>query len=393
MKKKILTLLVCILIVVFNSIVEGSDQAKFVKTFVPEDISGKVSPFAIEYTFVSSPEDGHWVNNPDSWTVLVEGKNIKVVRAGFNEMTKVAKLWGKWDVWEPTEVRFSGGPFLHVEAKESQEGAAKWRFGEEGVPLKTRVERLTEKKSNWAFDYDLTTSILEFCLPTSRSFWFRSIGLRASSKGTFATADSIRNGTKSSIGVSTELYYDCWLTYYAKASLGYGIETRQNFREGKAFEKMNQHWDLHAEVEIPCTNFPAYKAHIKNGYPRLAMPFTLFLDYLPEGKGRDGIRSPARIDFTTRYEYAPSPYFIFQWEYSRSWLTRHGFKDSMEYYSIAIGQDLSVINTVLPFIGLIMGEAVKAEGKNFFFYRYSSGRKPPNFQDLDQQSFGFSIYF
>jgi hypothetical protein len=93
-----------------------------------------------------------------------------------------------------------------------------------------------------------------------------------------------------------------------------------------------------------------------------------------------------------KYEFALSAYFIFkaEWGQSNFFNVPLGVDNKATYSSFTFAQDLVVLKNILPLIGSVFG--LDTEGKNFIYYKVFSGKQPPAFQDVHEQSIGLGIY-
>ena len=103
----------------------------------------------------------------------------------------------------------------------------------------------------------------------------------------------------------------------------------------------------------------------------------------------------ARWDLELKYELAFSPYLILQgkWGYTRFEDVCAGLEEEVSYYTLTIAQDLSAVKKYLAILNLLQGINNDTQGKHFIFYRIGNGQTPPQFEDLNEYSIGFGMYF
>jgi hypothetical protein len=332
-----------------------------------------------------------------NWKVYGNGKILPLSTILWREFRPLTvKLVGPFEGYDNLTVEFMDGGAVHVNVDSSAVGGTKWGFGK-GKAVDLNLRRLTNQKALYAFDYDLNIKILERTLATpGENFWIRSLSFDAVSTGTLGSSNEIRNGTQSSLGLAIHpFYFVGGLIYEMNVNIAYQLETAMDSSGQALIKCIDKQFKAGLEIEIPYSNYPIYKLHTVTGYARLAMPLILNADYLPKGRNEVGDETPARLDMKARYELAFSPYFIIQGEWNHSLFTENptGTDRNTDYYSFAIAQDLDVVKETLGFLKLFLGGSEEIRGKNFIFYRISSGKKAPAFQDLREQSFGFGTYF
>jgi hypothetical protein len=304
-------------------------------------------------------------------------------------------VYGPYEDQDNLTVQFGSEAPVLVAVDSAAVGKTRWGFGK-GKAIDLNVRRLMNQTSQLAFDYGLSTKILEHNLTVPiGSFWLRSLSIGIGSDGTFGSDDTVRNGSQSSIQLSVNpFYFAGGLIYAGRLSLAYQIETKMNAASNTLLDVVNRSIKLGIQAEIPYSNFPMFALHSATGYARLAMPLTVSVDYLPEGQDANGNITSSRWDYGVRYELAFSPYLIIQGEWRGSMFSTPlvGLPSQTSYYSVAFAQDLDVVKETLGFLTLILGDE-SAQGKHFIFYRVSSGQKAPAFQDVREQSIGFGTYF
>lgn len=403
MKKAIsCTLLFCASIAVSQA--QTIQNAKLVRAFREvKDESGAVLKlkrvYDIDCTF-DTEVNVQSFRSGDMWAVTDGVRNYRIDEIAISPLNAtVVKLKGNWGRHsENLIVACQGQKAMPVDMSKAGEETARWGFGE-GKAVQMNLNRIADQKSLFAFDYDLNTRMIEFgFLASPEKFWLNSISLDVNSSGTFGNDDEVRNGTQSSLGFGANAFFFIGgIIYGGKLSLAYQMETRTNSDEDKLIDITNKSLKIGAQIEVPYSNYPIYKLHSKTGYVRLAMPLTLIAEYLPKGEDETGNTTSARFDFQARYELAFSPYLIIQgeWHGSRFFDVAEGFDKTASYYSVAVAQDLDIVKTQMPFAFLkpILGSDEEIRGRHFVYYRISSGRKEPAFQDLREQSFGFGTYF
>ena len=127
------------------------------------------------------------------------------------------------------------------------------------------------------------------------------------------------------------------------------------------------------------------------------MPLTVRVKYLPQAKDGKVYAAFSRWQFEAEYELAFSPWLIVQGGimHSRFDLDEADstYDKSVDYYSLSIAQDLDVVGRNIGPLKILFGTAEELRGKHFIYFRYTEGRKAPNFEDIKEYSLGYSIYF
>jgi len=362
-------------------------------------INGKYKTiYSIRVTFTAAVEDSNLttVRNPGNWQVWGVSKTYSIDTVQLSFKKNKCNLVGNWDIYDNLFLRFKGGSEKVVKTDEATGKTTHWGFGK-GEAFDVNVQRLASQKNLFAFQHQIKVKAIERNLTlVGNGIWLRSLSLDVISNGTFASDDTVRNGTQSSIGLALNPYYfAAGLIYRSEFNFSYQVETRMNQAEDQLFDVIDQKMKLGVELELPFTNYPIYKLHTRTGYARLAMPLTIDFNYLFGGNGDGTFGSFDRLDFGARYELAFSPYLIVQgeWQHSKFLNAPVGFDDSANFYSIAFAQDLDAVKKTLGFLKFVLGPEDEMRGKNFIFFRISNGRKAPAFQDVDEKAFGFGTYF
>lgn len=376
-------------------------EASLTETVVPDTGSnGEVLSRKTEYDINCELSDevvSKTIKDAANWKVYGNSKKLHLSAIHWKEFRpKMVKLVGPFEGYDNLTVEFKYGGAIQVNVDSATVGKTKWGFGK-GKAVDLNVRRIADPQALYAFDYDLAVDILEHNLATAGgNFWFRSLSVAVVSTGTIGSGDEVRNGTQSSLGlVLHPFYFVGGLIYQMKLSGAYQFETAMDPGRQTLVRIINKQFKFGLEAEVPYTNYPIYKLHALTGYVRLAMPLTFSLEYLPKGKDDAGNETLARLDFRARYELAFSPYFIVQGEWHRSSFfdVPAGGDNNTSFYTAAIAQDLDAVKETLGFLKFLLGDSEEIRGKHFIFYRISSGRKAPAFQDLREQSFGFGTYF
>jgi len=363
-----------------------------------DKVTGKpsyVTQYSIACVF-SAQLDSVEAVNPRSWKVVSGNDILEVEGITWTRFSpELVEVVGGFAGLSNLTVQFKDGSPVLVSVDSTTVGKTRWGFGK-GRALDLNIRRLMNQTSLFAFDYALSTKILEHNLTVPNgALWFRSLSLEVVSDGTFGSDDTVRNGSQSSIQLSANpFYFVGGLIYAGQLSVAYQIETRMNAASNKLLDVVNHSLKLGIQAELPYSNYPMFALHSVTGYARLAMPLTVSLNYLPEGEDASGNSTNARWDYGVRYELAFSPYLIIQgeWRGSKFSAPPVGIPSQTSYYAVAFAQDLDVVKKTLGFLTLLLGDET-AEGKHFIFYRISSGRRAPAFQDVKEQSVGLGTYF
>ncbi len=400
-KLRFITLVFIYLLLLSDIFSQTLKEASLIETVIPDTGSnGEILSRKVEYDVnceFSNPVDPKMVVDVANWKVFGNGTVLRLSAIIVkSSRPKWVKLVGPFEGFENLTVEFKDGGAVQVNVDSASIGKTKWGFGK-GKAIDVNVRRLAHQEALYALDFDLSVKILEHHLAApSGDFWVRSLSLDAVSTGTFGSDDEVRNGTQTSLGLTLHpFYFVGGLVYQMKLKFSYQFETAMDPGNQALLNIINKLFKFGFEAELPYTNYPMYKLHTVTGYARLAMPLTLGVEYLPKGKNEVGISTLARLDVRTRYELAFSPYFILQGEWHRSsfYDVPPGVDNNASYYTVAVAQDLDAVKQTIGFLKLLLGDSDEIRGKHFVFYRISSGRKAPAFQDLNEQSFGFGTYF
>jgi len=379
------------------------EEAKLLQPRVPiKSDSGRVIGTTTVHVircrlFIATVADSGRITDSSNWKVLADGRAVAIEGVRWSEADSLTvRLIGPFEGYDRLTVSLLGGKPVLVDISEAAVGSRKWGFGK-GTVIDLNLRRLAEQKALFAFDYDFNVSMVEHYLSAGGGdLWFRSLSLNVTSEGTIGSDDEVRNGSESSLGIAAHPYYFVGgLIYGAELFVSYQVETQMNAGEDELFDVINERLKFGVEGEIPYTNVPMYKLHTVTGYTRLAMPLTLSLQYLPQAGDGDTYNDLARFDIKARYELALSPYLILQaeWRYSRFLDVPPVLDQSVSYHSLTFAQDLDVVKSKLGFLALMLGRGEEIQGQHFVFYRISSGRRGPAFEDIEEQSFGFGTYF
>ncbi|MEJ2634578.1 MAG: hypothetical protein P8184_04730 [Calditrichia bacterium] len=331
----------------------------------------------------------------ENWKITFGDKIVPVTQILWKRtLANRVILMGEFNIHDAYVLQYMQGKPIQVQKDSSMSGISPWAFGR-GKALDMAVRRLADKKALLALDYKFNVNILERYLTSLQgNFWFRDLSFNMLSEGTLAADESVRNGTRTALGLATAPYYFVGgLIYRAEISAAYQFETFADVGN-RLFNIINKALTIGLDLELPYTNYPMYKLHSKTGYVRLAMPLTVKLGYLFEGENKEGIGTPSRLDIEARYELAFSPFLILKgtWAYSRFWNAPADFINDATFYSLTIAQDLDILKDKIELLNLLLGGQKEALGKHFIFYRISVGRRAPAFQDIREQSFGFGLY-
>lgn len=400
MKFSIFLLVVFLLLqgtTVFAQELDGNQPPVLVQSTKKVDSQLKIIyPIECHFTSQLTAEQLILVDDPTHWQVRGENKTYSIREIQFPLKKDKCTLIGDWDIYDNLTISFNGGAEVIVKTEDATGQTTRWGFGK-GQSFDFNIQRLANQESFYAFEHNFKVKAIERNLSLAgNGIWLRSFSLDISSKGIFASDDTVRNGTQSSIGLALNpFYFAAGLIYRSEVNFSYQVETRMNQAEDQLFDVIDQKIKLGLEVELPYTNYPIYKLHARTGYAHLAMPLTLSFGYLFGGKSTDVIGKMDRLDFGARYELAFSPYLIVQgeWQHARFLKAPIGFDSQADYYSIAFAQDLDAVKKSLGFLKFILGSEDEIRGKNFIFFRISNGRKAPAFQDVDEKAFGFGTYF
>ncbi|MDP2883640.1 MAG: hypothetical protein Q8P51_01280 [Ignavibacteria bacterium] len=371
-------------------------SAALFETVYQSQTNAYETQYSILCTF-SAPVDSALALDVRSWKVLGSNSPLKIVGMSWTKLSPtIVELVGSFADQDKITVQFGGTTAVLVRVDSSTVGKTRWGFGK-GKALDLNVRRLTNQSSLLAFDYNFSTKILEHNLSTPNGpLWFRSASLDIVSNGTFGNDDTVRNGTRTQLRVSTNpFYFVGGLVYGGRLSVSYQLETKMSATANRLFEVANRSFNLSAQAEIPGSNYPMFALHSVTGYARLAMPIILSVEFLPAGKDANSNTTNARWDYGAQYELAFSPYLILQGEWRGTSFNNPpaGLGKTASYYSLAIAQDLDVVKESLSFLKLILGSDQSVQGKHFVFYRISSGQKAPAFENMSEQSFGVGTYF
>lgn len=269
------------------------------------------------------------------------------------------------------------------------------------------VRRITNKKPIFVYDYIFESRIIEYKLrnpfltipftkPAHSSF-----SLDIKTKGAISDNEQIRNGTVNSIGVFYNYYYKdyCSLHGLFKIGLFYFLETGMDSANAKMFNVLNRSSSLlnialGISTEIPFSRYFNDAIHKITKYSRMAEPIRIKLNFLPEGNDLGGNKTPSRNELTIEYELSLSSFFLLKGEFIRTFfnnISLNKLGKAENYYSLTFAQDLSSLFGTTPFLKEAFG--MKTEGNNFIYYMVTSGKHPPLFQSLNEQSIGISITF
>ena len=383
------------------------EKAELVRTLTPvlgqnNEIISRKTEFTINCTLSNVQiENETIIKDMANWKVTAHGKIIplsQIIWVPLQIKINTVKLIGEFKDYEGLTVEFMNNAVV-VTIDDQSFGKSRWGFGQ-STSFDFNGQRLASKKSLFSFDYKFDAEILERYLMTPGGrFWFDKVSLNLISNGTIANKENVRNGVQNSFSCSLSPYYFMsGLIYRGEFSLSYQMETQQLINSDKFFNVINKHFKFGMEFEIPYTNFPFYKLHAKTGYARLAMPLTMEIEYFPKGEDGLGNTTFKRIDFRSRYEMAFSPYFIVQgeWHAVKFFNIPENVDKNAYYYSIAFAQDIGVSKQILDIVRLFTGDKFISEipqGKHFIFYRISSGKRAPAFQDVKEHLLGFGTYF
>jgi hypothetical protein len=266
-----------------------------------------------------------------------------------------------------------------------------------GRALSLGVRRVTDKRAIYAADYSFDVTVAAHQMSAGgKSIFLRSLSLDLTSSGTIGGEEFVRNGTQTRLGIAAKPFlFAGGLIYRLEGSVSYVIETRLDEITDNLLQVANKTAQAGVEIEVPYTNYPVYKLHAATGYARLAMPLTVSASYLLEGKDGNGATTPRRWDVSAMYELAFSPFLILRGEWNYSHIP-DGLPDARKdarCYTLSIAQDLDVVAKEIGILKMIIGDSEAARGRHFVFYKISSGRQAPNFQDINEQSLGFGTYF
>jgi hypothetical protein len=337
--------------------------------------------------------------NIENWKVSERDRLIRIdqIKWTATDSTRVG-LYGNFEGLDNLQVSYKNGKKIRVDISTAVGDGTVWGFGE-GKALNFDIRRLTDQKAFFAFDYDLAVSVAELNLSSGlKNFWFGSFTLDLISGGTIGSDDEVRNGTESSINLTAIPYYFVSdMIYRAEIYAGLQLETEMDSVSDKLFSLSGKRFEFGLKAEIPLTNKPIYWLHTKTGYVRRAMPLTATVKYMPGASDGAGYAAFPRWQFEAEYELAFSPYLIVQGGimHSRFSLTEadSAFKKKADYYALAIAQDLDVVGKHIGPLGILFGTKEEMRGKHFMFFRYTEGRKAPNFKDIKEYSLGYSVYF
>lgn len=396
----------------FWGIAEGFTQplklqsAKLVETLSPvlgsnQEVLRREIHYSINCRLQNATRgDSAKILDAQNWQVFNDGQLVKLSqilwRRNRPHSVKLVGAFGEKDklVIKFTHAEPAQGILVSID--QATVGKTKWGFGKNQA-LDFNLQRLMNQKALYAFEYQFKVNVMERNLFNNHgNFWLRSLSLNLISSGTFASDDTVRNGTQSSFELAfNPFYFASGLIYRSELNFSYQIETEMNDPRDKVFDVLSRHLKLGLEVEIPWSNYPIFKLHTQTGYARLAMPVTLNLDYVFSGEDDKNNDTPARLEFKARYELAFSPYLIVQgqWRRTKFYDAPPGFDDSATFYSIAIAQDLDAVKKTLGILKIILGPEEEMRGKNFIFFRLTKGRKAPDFEDIDEKVIGFGTYF
>ena len=194
--------------------------------------------------------------------------------------------------------------------------------------------------------------------------------------------------------------------YYYSIALSGIVETSQS-SNGGAVVVRNQTARFEGTLEIPYTNFLAYRPYSESQIVRAVLPLRLGLNYLPKGTTPEGIGTPSRIEFTTYYELPFSKYLIFEWKSQHtlfnmntaSTITSNGNQaetfsiERATYNSYRVAQEFEAFSKTFGSLLPLLGDALQKGNNNFIYFEYTTGRKSPSFEQLTEQKFGVSIDF
>jgi len=336
--------------------------------------------------------------NVENWRVSERDRLIKIeqIKWTAGDSTRVG-LYGDFGGFDNLQVSYKDGKKIRVDVSTAVGDGTVWGFGK-GKAVNLGISRLTNQKAFYAIDYNTKISIVELNLGSSmHNLWLGSVSFDLKSEGTIGSDDKVRNGTESSLNLTVvPYYYIAGLIYRAEIYFGLGLNTRMDSARDKLFDAAGRRYIFGLEAEIPLTNKPIYELHARTGYVRRAMPLTATVKYAPRAKDAEGYAAFPRWEFGADYELAFSPYLIVRasWMHSRFDLSiaDSAFEKNVDYVSLRIAQDLDVVGKIfLPIAKIFGGEDLR--NKHFVYFRYSEGRKAPNFEDIKEYSIGYSTYF
>jgi len=340
-----------------------------------------------------SESERNEVRSPANWKVIGTRSNYEVLSAGLGlGNSKQCVLKGNWPSDDDLSVSFENSAIYKVKKGD----VGNWSFGQ-GQPPDISIRRLTDERSLYAVDYSIVLQPIQLtCSRFGTNVWIRTLGLSLMSEGTIGSSDSIRNGTQTSFSFEVTPFYRVdGIMYRGSISVGYGIETKAGPGEPSFLTVLNKRAALGVDVEVPLSNYPMFKLHSATKYARLAMPLTLRFNFLPRGTDGAGNITLTRFDFKAAYELAFSPYFILQSKYHTSHFRgdlASGLHNAT-YSSFSIAQDLDVVKRSLGFLKLILGSDDEIANKSFIYFRISSGRDSPTFQNVHEKSIGLGTTF
>jgi hypothetical protein len=294
---------------------------------------------------------------------------------------------------------------LPVERKQIKSNS-KWKFTNY-KEMFFNFKRITNKKAVFAYDYGIESRIIEyelvnpfFVIPFSKKS-YSSFSFDINSRGTLSENNEIRNGTTNKLGVYYNYYYRDYnkLDGLFKFGIFYFLETGMDTSEDKMFNVVNRSSSLSniafgISAEVPYSRFLNDEIHKITGYSRMAEPIRIQMNFFPKGNDLSEKETPSRNELTVGYELSLSSFFLLRGEFTRTFFndaTPNGLGKAEDYYSLTYAQDLYNLFGLTPFLKDFFG--VKTEGNNFIYYTISSGKKPPLFKSLNEQSIGVSIMF
>ena len=241
-------------------------------------IDGKlrtIYPIKCNFTATLSATELSIAENPANWQVRGENKVYSISKIEFPLKKNKCTLIGDWDIYDNLSLVFNNQTEVSVNTKDAAGKTTRWGFGK-GQAFNFNFQRLANQDNFYAFDHDFKIKAAERNFPVSGGIWLRSFSLNISSTGTFASDDTVRNGTQSTIGLALNpFYFAAGLIYRSELTFSYQVETKMNKADDKLFDLIDKKLKLGVEVEIPLTNYPIFKLHTVTGYARLAMPLTV----------------------------------------------------------------------------------------------------------------------
>ena len=373
-----------------------------------EDGSNDVNKIRIEITFTTDwdKDSKKAVKKIDSWSVVKNGTQIPLTKISTKLKPKnKAWLQGNFSDAQSITVAFQGGEAVEVKGlqtksddednKPKPKPKANWDLAKM-KKLLVSVKKQAKMSGSYSLSHDISLSGYSYKFPQGqKDFWIQSLSLDLHSQGNIAANPNIENGIENEVALKVSPYYFVSdLIYQSSFYVATSFNTALDTVSDGIVDFNSRYFNANAKLEIPFTNVPFHSLHKSNGYTRLAMPLTVYGKFNFGGKDADDNDISDRIDLKFVYEMAFSPFLILkgQGEFYMFMDEQADGKKNYSYYSLTVAQDLSGLSQYIHFLEAVAGKSILAENKNFFFLKFTRGKKAPTFQRVDEIAFGFGTY-